>query len=158
MNLKDKNFINTVIALFIIMVMAMVPFAGCKADTAPKELTVYVWEGYLPDKVVEIFEEETGITLNVNLISDNAAIFTLLKGGGEADIIMPTQNQVNRFYTEDLAQPIDLEKLSNYANITGTFKNQKWSMWDGSQMGTGQTYVVPYVFGTSGIIINTEKY
>jgi spermidine/putrescine transport system substrate-binding protein len=152
-----KSFICTVI-IIIIMIIVLVLFTGCNAGPASKELTVFVWEGYLPEAVVEMFEKETGINLNVNLISDNAAVFTLLKGGGAADIIMPTQNQVNRFYAEDLAQPIDIDKLDNYANIIGSLKDQQWSMWNGSQMGTGKTYAIPYVFGTSGIIINTDKY
>ena len=158
MDFKYKKSLMGMSIVIIIMIIILVLFAGCKVDHASKELTVFVWEGYLPEAVVTLFEEETEINLNINLISDNASIFTLLKGGGEADIIMPTQNQVNRFYAEDLAQSLDLGKLENYTNITGAFKDQKWSMWDGSQTGAGQTYVIPYVFGTSGIIINTDKY
>jgi len=105
-----------------------------------------------------MFEGETGIKLNVNLISDNAAVLTLLKGGGMADVIMPTQNQVNRFYEEGLAQPLDLDKIANYESVADSFKQQSWSMWDGDKIGSGDTYVIPYVFGTSGIVVNTDKY
>ncbi len=149
---------KSIIIILMVVFMLFIAFPACKGGAASKELDVYVWEGYLPEEVVKMFEEETGIKLNINLIADNSSIFTLLKGGGQADIIMPTQNQVNRFYTEGLAQPIDLDKISNYKNVSDSFKNQEWSMWDGNQMGSGDTYVIPYVFGTSGIVVNTEKY
>jgi len=123
-----------------------------------KSLNIYVWEGYLPQKAVELFEKETGIKLNISLAADNGTMITLLEAGGSADIIMPTQNQVNRLYEKNLAMPLDLSKIPNYKNMDNSFKNQSWSMWDGNAMGLGDTYVIPYVFGTSGLIINKNKY
>jgi spermidine/putrescine transport system substrate-binding protein len=123
-----------------------------------KTLNIYIWEGYLPQKAVDMFEKETGIKLNISLTSDNGTMITLLEGGGKADIIMPTQNQVNRLYEKALAMPLDLSKIPNYKNVGDSFKNQVWSMWDGKTMGFGDTYVIPYVFGTSGLIINKNKY
>ena len=154
MSQKGSKFIGATIIITLIAVIISLSFLGCKTEEAGDELNVYVWEGYLPETVVDMFQEETGITLNVNLISDNASIVTLIKGGGKADIIMPTQNQVNRFYEEDLAMALDMDRIENYQNVTDSFKGQTWSMWDGSQMGSGETYVIPYVFGTSGIVIN----
>lgn len=153
--MKIKRFI---ISILIVIMTLFIALSACEVKAVPAELDVYVWEGYLPDEVAEMFEEETGIKLNINFIADNASVFTLLKGGGHADIIMPTQNQVNRFYTEDLAQPLDLNKIPNYENVTDSFKDQEWSMWDGTQLGSGDTYVIAYVFGTSGIVVNTDKY
>jgi spermidine/putrescine transport system substrate-binding protein len=131
---------------------------AAKVKTELKSLNIYVWEGYLPQKAVEMFEEETGIKLNISLTSDNGTMITLLEGGGKADLIMPTQNQVNRLYEQGLALPLDLSKIPNYKNVGDSFKNQSWSMWDGKTMGLGDTYVIPYVFGTSGLIINKNKY
>jgi spermidine/putrescine transport system substrate-binding protein len=153
--MKIKRFI---ISILIVIITLFIALSACEVKAVPAELDVYIWEGYLPDEVAEMFEEETGIKLNINFIADNASVFTLLKGGGHADIIMPTQNQVNRFYTEDLAQPLDLNKIPNYENVTDSFKDQEWSMWGGTQLGSGDTYVIAYVFGTSGIVVNTDKY
>jgi spermidine/putrescine transport system substrate-binding protein len=132
--------------------------ASATEQAIPKELGVYVWEGYLPETAVKIFEQETGIKLNISFATDNSSMLTLLKGGGKADVIMPTQNQVNRFYEDGLAQPLDLKKIPNYAKVSTALKDQTWAKWDGKTMGSGDIYVIPYVFGTSGLIINTEKY
>lgn len=131
---------------------------AAKVKTELKSLNIYVWEGYLPQKAVEMFEEETGIKLNISLTSDNGTMITLLEGGGKADLIMPTQNQVNRLYEQGLALPLDLSKIPNYKNVGDSFKNQLWSKWNGKAMGLGDTYVIPYIFGTSGLIINKNKY
>jgi spermidine/putrescine transport system substrate-binding protein len=155
-----KNMLKLLLIFTIIAVLACLiisPLSGCK-KAIPKELGVYVWEGYLPEAAVKIFEQETGIKLNITFATDNSAMLTLLKGGGKADIIMPTQNQVNRFYEDGLAQPLDLNKIPNYAKVSAALKDQPWAKWDGKTMGSGDIYVIPYVFGTSGLIINTEKY
>jgi spermidine/putrescine transport system substrate-binding protein len=85
-------------------------------------------------------------------------MLALLRGGGRADIIMPTQSSVNRYYEDDLAQPLDLDAIKNYANVSEFFKGQPWSKWNGNQMGYGDLYVIPYVFGTHGLVFNTSKY
>jgi len=77
-------------------------------NISAKSLDIHVWEGYLPEKVIDMFEQETGIKLNITLTADNGTMITLLEGGGKADIIMPTQNQVNRLYEQNLALPLDL--------------------------------------------------
>jgi spermidine/putrescine transport system substrate-binding protein len=145
------------ITLVTVIIILTLTFGGCKQEI-PKELNVYVWEGYLPEAAVKMFEEETGIKLNITFATDNAMMLTLLKGGGRADIVMPTQNQVNRFYEAGLAQPLDLKKIPNYEKVSKALKDQPWAKWDGSSMGSGDIYVIPYVFGTSGLVINTEKY
>jgi spermidine/putrescine transport system substrate-binding protein len=161
-NIFSKTLI--IIASILVIALFIIPVMGCKeqqttsAEEVGKVLDVYVWEDYLPEQVARDFEKETGIHLNITLATDNGMMLTLLKGGGKADIVMPTQNQVNRFYEANLSQPLNLDKIPNYANVSKALKDQAWSKWDGKQMGSGDVYVIPYVFGTSGIAVNTEKY
>ncbi len=131
--------------------------AGCN-KTTPKKLDVYVWEGYLPESVVDIFEQETGIKLNIKYVYETGTMLSLLKGGGKADIIMPTHSRVSQFYEANLVQPLDLKNISNFEKVSKPIREQPWAKWDGSQMGSGKTYAIPYVFGTSGLVINTSKY
>ena len=71
---------------------------------------------------------------------------------------MPTQSHVNRFYEAGLVQPLDLKNITNYEKVSKSLREQPWAKWDGKQMGSGEVYSVPYVFGTSGLVINTSKY
>jgi spermidine/putrescine transport system substrate-binding protein len=145
--------------LIIILVLSFTlpTITGCKEITS-KQLDIYVWEGYVPESVAALFEQETGIKLNINFIADSEKMLTLLKGGGKADIIMPTDPKINLFYEDDLVQPLDLKNITNYENVSKSLREQLWAKWDGNQMGSGEIYAVPYVFGTSGLILNTSKY
>jgi spermidine/putrescine transport system substrate-binding protein len=154
-----KIILALIISLTIILVSFSIitSLAGCK-ETTLKQLNVYTWEGYLPESVVALFEKETGIKLNITLATDNNMMLALLKGGGKADIVMPTQGSVNRYYEADLAKPLDLKNITNYEKVSKSLREQSWAKWDGKQMGSGEIYVIPYVFGTSGLVVNTSKY
>ena len=130
---------------------------GCN-NTIQRQLDVYIWEGYLPKEVAALFEQETAVKLNISLISDNEKMAALLRGGGKADIVMPTNNHINIFYENGLAQPLDLKNIKNYERVSRPLREQPWTKWDGSNMGTGEIFAIPYIFGTSGLIINTTKY
>jgi spermidine/putrescine transport system substrate-binding protein len=155
--LKKITFISIIFLIIMVFFFTVSPIVGCN-KTTPKQLVVYVWEGYLPDVIADLFEQETGIKLNITFISDNDSMLTLLKGGGKADIVMPTQALLSKFYEANLAQPLDIDKIPNYEKVSEFFKDKYWARWDGNQMGSGEIYVIPYVFGTSGLVINTSKY
>ena len=72
--------------------------------------------------------------------------------------LQPSQNNTNRYYEADLAQPLDLDKIPNYEKVSKFFRDQPWTKWDGSQMGFGEVYAIPYVFATGGLVVNTSKY
>ena len=60
-----------VLAIAMIISLTLSSIVGCgsaaKADAAGDkgELNLFVWTEYLPDSVVEKFEKETGITVQV---------------------------------------------------------------------------------------------
>ena len=145
------------LALTFVFLITSIPLAGCKGTT-PEKLDIYTWEGYVPEEAAALFEQETGIKVNVFYTPDNERMLTLLRGGGKADVLMPTQSSVNRFYEDGLVQPLDIKKITNFEKVSRSLIEQPWTMWDGSQMGSGDVYAIPYVFGTSGLAINTYKY
>ncbi len=155
--MKKISLILTVLLTIIIFSLSSTLVSGCKNST-PKQLDVYVWEGYVPESVAALFEQETGIKLNINFIDQTSTVIAFLEGGGKADIVMPTQSYVYRFYEGNLAQPLDLKRIKNYENVSKSFMEKSWTKWDGKKMGSGEIYVIPYVYGTSGLVVNTSKY
>jgi spermidine/putrescine transport system substrate-binding protein len=155
--MKKMTIFIIILITMLIFFFSGVSLISCQKATS-KQLDVYVWEGYLPEEVITIFEQESGIKLNVNLIANSEAMLALLKGGGNADIIMPTDPKINLFYENDLVQPLDLGKITNYERVIESLREQTWAKWDGNKMGLGQVYAIPYVFGSNGLSINTSKY
>jgi spermidine/putrescine transport system substrate-binding protein len=154
---KVKHAMLSFLIIILVLSFTILLLSGCK-DTESKQLDVYMWEGYLPEEVAALFEQETGVELNVNFVAENAIMLTLIQGGGKADIVNPTQSHVSRYYEAGLAQPIDIKKINNYENVSKSLRDQPWTKWDGQQTGNGETYAIPYIFGTSGLSINTSKY
>jgi len=154
-----KIRVTTTILLVITSVFLLTAslLSGCNKTTL-KQLDIYIWDGYVPDKVADLFKQETGIKLNINLISENEKTLAFLKEGGKADIVMPTHSSLNKYYEAGLARAIDLKNIPNYEKISKPFMDQPWIKWDGKQQGSGEIYAIPYIFGTSGLVINTSKY
>jgi spermidine/putrescine transport system substrate-binding protein len=149
----------SIIFLIIILILFFTAslLAGCN-QTTHKILKIYVWDGYVPEKVADLFKKETGIQLNITLLANNDKMITFLQEGGKADIVMPTLISLNKYYDAGLAQALELNKIPNFEKIFQSFRNQSLIKWDGSQLGYGDIYAIPYIFGTSGLIINTYRY
>ncbi len=154
---KNTILLLAILAAILVFFSTVSSFTCCN-KTIPKQLDIYVWEGYVPEEVAALFEEETGIKLNITFITDSEKMLTLIKGGGKADVIMPTDPKIISFYENDLVQPLDLEKIPNHEKVFNSIKDQSWAKWDGSQIGSGEIYAIPYIFGTTGLVINTSKY
>jgi spermidine/putrescine transport system substrate-binding protein len=154
---KITSALIVILTMIFVFFFILISISGCYR-AIPKQLNVITWEGYVPEAAAALFEKETGIKLNISFATDNQRLLALIKGGGEADIVMPTQSNINRYYEADLVQPLDLKIITNYEKVPKSFKEQSWIKWDGKQMGSGEIYAIPYVFGISGLAINTSKY
>ena len=69
---KKTAVIIFIFSLAVIVTLTMLSFGGCKKVPVIKDLNVYVWEGYLPEAAIKMFEEEAGLKLNITLATDNA--------------------------------------------------------------------------------------
>ena len=119
-----------------------------------EELRLLTWGGYAPDDVVEMFEKETGIDVEVTL-SNNEDMISKLRatGGGGFDLAQPSQDRISGAQLEyGIYKPIDLSKIDAAKFIP--------SMLEATKKNTtleGEVYGVPHVWGTSGLIVDTSK-
>lgn len=128
-------------------------------EEAPVEeggvLRMLTWEGYAPDSLVEKFTAETGIEVEISYIGDNNELIAKMAGtkGVGYDLVSPTLSYVATAQDEHgIYQPIDLSKVDTSqvqeANLTSILENSKYE---------GESYALPFVWGTTAMIINTEK-
>ncbi len=123
---------------------------------AEGELNLWTWEGYAPDEVVKQFEEETGIKLNITYYSNNLELISKLRAakGRGADLVQPSVTLIPQAMDYDLYQPLDLSKVENLGNVYPSM------LADSKTLGAefdGEIYGIPYSWGTSGLMYNTEK-
>jgi spermidine/putrescine transport system permease protein len=116
---------------------------------AAKELNLFAWSEYVPQAVLDKFTEETGITVNYETYASNEEMLSKLTGGAEYDLIQPSEYVIETLGNRGMLVPLDRGKIPNMKNID----RQYLSLPHDPQ----QKFSVPYMVGTVGIVVNTEK-
>jgi spermidine/putrescine transport system substrate-binding protein len=126
------------------------PAAAAPQPAASKELNLFAWSEYVPQSVLDGFTKETGIRVNYETYGSNEEMLAkLMSGASSYDLIQPSEYVVEALVKEKMLVPLDKTKLPNLKNIGPEYWKQPHD--------PDLTYSVPYMQGTVGIVINTEK-
>lgn len=122
--------------------------AGEKKDAG--ELNIYTWAEYVPQDIIDRFEEETGIRVNYTNFEANEEMLAKLEtsGGGDYDIIIASDYIIKIAADEGLVKEIDKEKVPNFSNIDPIFQ--------GFFYDPENTLTVPYGPGIPLLVYNPE--
>ena len=130
-------------------VLAAVLGAACSQQRDDK-LNLFAWSEYVPASVLEGFRAETGIQVNYEEYASNEEMLAkLLSGAASYDLIQPSEYTIEALVKEGQLQPLDHARLPNLKNIGKEYY--------GRPHDPELTYSVPYMQGTVGIVVNTEK-
>lgn len=115
-----------------------------------KKLNLYNWDTYIGSNTLADFQESTGIETKMDLFADNDELFAKLKGGNPGyDVIVPTNDALERMIKAGMIQPLDHSKIPNMANIDAPFKDAAFD--------PGRKHSIPYMWGTLGIGYRKSK-
>ena len=118
-----------------------------------QELHIYNWSDYIAEDTVAKFEAETGIKVSYDVYDSNEVLEAKLFAGRSGyDLIFPTARPfADRHIKAGIYQKLDKSKLTHYGNLdTGILASL-------SDIDTGNAYLVPYMWGTTGIGYNVKK-
>lgn len=142
-------------AIFVSLSLALMSLTGCgsaagSSEAAQGELNLFVWTEYLPDSVVEKFEKETGIKVNVSTYSSNEDMLAKVKSetAGAYDVLNPSDYMVAQLISQGMLKELDFEQLPNFSHIGEDYKNPSYD--------PGNVYSVPYMGGAGAIAVNTD--
>lgn len=115
-----------------------------------KEVNVICWTEYLPQEVLDSFESETGIRVNMTTYTspDDMLAKVQTSKEGTYDLIIAPENYVTIFSSQDILETLDRNKLSNFGNINEAYLGRK--------NDPENTYSVPYMFASAVIAVNTD--
>ena len=117
------------------------------AANSQRVVNVCSWGEYIDESLIDQFEEETGIRVNYQTAESNEALYSLLKsGGGDYDVIVPSDYMIARLIEEDMLEELKYDNIPNFSLIDDRFKNLSYD--------PENKYTVPYTWGTVGIIYN----
>ena len=108
-----------------------------------KKLNFYNWDTYIGENTLAQFQEASGIETKMDLYADNDELFAKMKEGNPGyDVIVPTNDYVERMLLADMLAPLDHSKIPNMANIDKPFQDATFD--------PGRKYSIPYMWGTLG--------
>lgn len=123
-------------------------FAGAK-DAGSEKLIVYNWGDYVDPKTIELFEEETGISVTYEEYETNEIMYPKILSGAIAyDVVCPSDYMIQRMIENDLLAKLNLDNIPNIKNMDSIYMEQSRSF------DPDNAYSIPYCVGTVGILYN----
>ena len=163
------------ILLLLTLFALLLALTGCgQTDDAPDSaastgqvVNVFNWEDYIDPAVIEMFEEETGITVNYMCFTTVEDMIVQVEANpGAFDVCFPSDYIIERMINKGMLAEV------NYANVPyadpdkkepdpeddsefPAFCQTKESLL-GPDYDPENKYSVPYMWGTVGILYNVE--
>ncbi|MBO5714635.1 MAG: extracellular solute-binding protein, partial [Clostridia bacterium] len=154
---KDLNLKNKLLLIFMVFALfvSALNLASPRLTFAEqREITVFSWEDYIDESLLEVFEEETGIKVNYYTFAGNEEMYNeVLKDPNACNLLCPSEYMIQKMKDEDLIKPYDIPDSysENVADIIdGVFSDLGFYTQD------GKTYACGYMWGTMGFVYNME--
>lgn len=152
--IRHKVMQYATIGVVVILIIFSIKYAVTDvffSKSSMNEIYVYNWGEYIDPEVVELFEEETGITVNYEEFETNEEMYTIVaKGARVYDVICPSDYMVQKMIENDLLAPINYDNVPNIKNIGEQY------MESSKGVDPDNKYCVPYCWGTVGIMYNKK--
>lgn len=155
------------VLMTLALIVAVVFVSGsCKESEESRKtiLKIYNWADYIDEDLLTEFpvwyKEQTGEEVKIvyQVFDMPEVMYTkVVLGKEDFDLVCPTQYIIERMLRNDLLLPIDRNfgKTGNYLGNIAPFLRNRMDAF--SVPGkNAEDYMLPYMWGTSGILYNTE--
>jgi len=134
----------------IIVIIILILCVGCNKEEE-RIINVLNWSSYIPNDVVEDFENITGIKVNYSTYSSNEELLAKVSSAKEGtyDLIFPSDYMVEIMISRNLIDKINLNKLSNIDNINTNYLSLEYD--------PKNEYSIPFIAATTVIAVNKDK-
>ena len=130
----------------LVMLMLLL-LTGC--TRAKESISFFNYGANIDDETLKAFEKAYGIRVNMGTFDEMDVMYQKLAGGGVAyDVILVSDALMPLMIEEGLLQPINLEHIPNSKQMDPEYMDLS--------MDPGNQYSVPYMFGTVGIVYDTN--
>lgn len=150
MTTEVLNGMKRLIAFLLTLLLVTLSVSGAFATNY---VNVFNWEDYISPEAIELFEEEyKDLDLKVNYMCftmNEDMMVQVRNSPGAFDVVVPSEYCVERLIAEDLLQPLNYDHMPNVQkNLMESLKNPSYD--------PNNTYSTPYMWGTVGILYNTD--
>ena len=148
----NKKLLFYLIGCFLIFIIILSIFYFIPYIQKSKfsgELNIYNWDTYVAEDTISNFEKIYGIKVNYKTFEDDNLMFEELKSNsGEYDLVVAEGNLIKEMIKLNLLSELNKKNLPNFKNLDEKFINQNYD--------SENKYSVPYMWGTTALIINTK--
>ncbi len=124
------------------------PKVGANGE-APR-LNLYNWDTYIGRTTLKDFRRTTGVRVEMSLFATNDELFAKLKGGNPGfDVVVPSNEFVQRMAIAGMLEPLDHRRLPNLKNLFPQFASPPFD--------PGRRWSVPYTWDCIGIGYRRSK-
>ena len=125
------------------------PEPSPRMEVTASEVNLFVWTEYIPQEIIDCFEEAYNIQVNKDEYSSNEEMYAKLSAGGaNYDLVQPTDYIVPLMIRQELLQKLDKSKLPVLEGFDPNYMNLAFD--------PNNEYTIPYQAGTDAIVINTD--
>lgn len=136
------------VLLTVFTALLAIGLTACGGAKKNGTLNLFIWTEYIPDSVIEGFEKETGIDVQMQTFSSNEEMLAKVQGSnpGTYDIVVPSDYMVENMISQDMLTELDKSKLTNLGNLDPAYLNPSYD--------PESKYSVPYMGGAGVVIYN----
>jgi len=133
----------------LILCLTVPLLLGCSGR---ETLNILNWGDYMDPELIKQFERENNVKIRYSTMASNEEMLVKLRAPDCVfDMCFPSDYIIEKLIAEDLLHPLNKGSIPNRANIGARF-------WEATEaFDPGNVYSVPYMWGTVGILYNTEK-
>ncbi|MGI6161943.1 MAG: ABC transporter substrate-binding protein [Christensenellales bacterium] len=138
--------------LLFATIILLLAFSLVACGNSGDEITLHVlnWEDYIePDLIAQFEDENPGIKVKYSSLPNNEEMYTMLiQEDSRYDICFPSDYMIERLIKDDLLHELNYDNIPNFQNVMESSRDHSFD--------PGNKYSVPYMWGTLGILYNTE--
>jgi spermidine/putrescine-binding protein len=139
------------IVLSFTVLVSLLVLAAC--GDSRETLYVLNWGEYMDEDLIDAFEAEFNVRVIYDEEGSNEAMeVRILTGTTPYDVVIPSDYMIDKLRQNNLLNPIDRSLLPALADIS--FIPEALALYEDSPI---YTYMIPYFWGTIGIIYNTRN-
>jgi spermidine/putrescine transport system substrate-binding protein len=130
---------------------AAILMASALPALAAGQLNIFNFGLYTPPDLIKKFEKTYGVKVTLTEYDSNESAMAKIEAGGHGfDIVVPSANVVPIYIEKGLLLKSEPSEMSNFKNVNPEWVDVAWDK--------GRHYTVPYVWGTTGVMVNTKVY
>lgn len=149
---KEQKLKNSILILVLFAALALLACSDTLGQGGDRHtVSVMIYSEYIDPALLEDFEKKTGYKLNLELYEAQEEMLVKLQTAvsKKYDVIIASDVVIQQMVELGIIAPLDTSKIPNRVNVASQFLGQAYDPTN--------TYSLPYLWGTTGILFRGDK-